>query len=82
VNIRRTLVALIASSMDARRFLLIAGVIGIAGCATVPPYERGPLAHPTMKTSDPAGVGEAHARAIQEGAMGGGFEVGGGCGCN
>ena len=53
-----------------------------SACTPVPPYQRGPLAHPTMKTSDPAGVGEAHARAIQEGAMGGGFEVGGGCGCN
>jgi hypothetical protein len=52
------------------------------GCTGVPVYDRGRLAHPTMKTSDPAGVGEAHARAIQEGAVGGGFEVGGGCGCN
>ena len=52
------------------------------GCARVMPYERGRLAHPTMTTADLAGVAESHARAIQEGATGGGFEVGGGCGCN
>jgi hypothetical protein len=35
-----------------------------------------------MTTGDLAGAAESHARAIQEGATGGGFEVGGGCGCN
>ncbi|NOU34624.1 MAG: DUF4266 domain-containing protein [Polyangiaceae bacterium] len=54
----------------------------VSACVNVPAYDRGALAHPTMKTGDPAGVAEAHARAIQEGAVGGGFEVGGGCGCN
>jgi hypothetical protein len=73
VQNHRTLLAL--------SFALFASLLA-AACTPVPPYQRGPLAHPTMKTSDPAGVGEAHARAIQEGAMGGGFEVGGGCGCN
>jgi hypothetical protein len=52
------------------------------GCAGVAPYERGRLAHPTMTTSDIAGLGEGHTRAVQEGALGGGFEAGGGCGCN
>ncbi|MDB4939325.1 MAG: uncharacterized protein JWP87_6297 [Labilithrix sp.] len=54
----------------------------VAGCVSVAPWERGRLAHPTMTTSDPTGPAEAHARAIQEGATGGGFEAGGGCGCN
>jgi hypothetical protein len=53
-----------------------------SGCAGVAAYDRGQLAHPTMTTSDLAGPGEEHMRAVQEGAMGGGFEAGGGCGCN
>jgi hypothetical protein len=64
-----------------RLFLLLA-LAAALGCATVPPYERGQLAHPTMVTSDLAGPAEAHVRAVQEGAVGGGFEAGGGCGCN
>ena len=54
----------------------------LIGCTHVRPYERGLLAHPTMTTSDLAGPAEAHVRAIHEGAQGGGFEMGGGCGCN
>jgi len=53
-----------------------------AGCARLPPYERGQLAHPTMTTSDLARPSEEHVRAVQEGAVGGGFSAGGGCGCN
>ena len=53
-----------------------------AGCAGVPAYDRAKLAHPTMTTSDLAGPGEEHMRSVQEGAIGGGFEAGGGCGCN
>lgn len=53
-----------------------------SGCTGVAPYERGRIAHPTMTTSDLAGAGESHVRAVQEGAVGGGFEAGGGCGCN
>ena len=57
--------------------------LSLAGCARVAPYERGKLAHPTMTTSDMAGVGEQHTRSVQEGATGGGgFSAGGGCGCN
>ena len=51
-------------------------------CAGVPVYDRGRIAHPSMTTSDLARPSEEHARAVQEGAIGGGFEVGGGCGCN
>jgi hypothetical protein len=35
-----------------------------------------------MSTSDPTRPAEEHVRAIQEGAIGGGFTAGGGCGCN
>ena len=54
----------------------------VAACGGVPPYERGRLAHRTMTTADLSSPAEAHTRAIQEGATGGGFEAGGGCGCN
>lgn len=57
-------------------------VVLSAGCSGVAPYERGRLAHPTMTTSDIAGAGEGHTRAVQEGALGGGLQAGGGCGCN
>ena len=62
---------------------VVAFLVALAGCANVAPYERGRLAHPTMTTSDFTGVGEQHARSVQEGATGGGgFSAGGGCGCN
>jgi hypothetical protein len=51
-------------------------------CTPVAPWERGVLAHPTMTTSDLAGPGEEHVRAVHEGAVGGGTSAGGGCGCN
>jgi hypothetical protein len=53
-----------------------------SGCASVPVYERGRLAHPSMVTSDLAHPSEEHVRAVQEGAIGGGFTAGTGCGCN
>jgi hypothetical protein len=56
--------------------------IGLAGCTPVQAYERGRLAHPTMRTSDVAGRAELHVRSVQEGATGGSAGVGGGCGCN
>jgi hypothetical protein len=57
-------------------------VLCSSSCARVAPYERGRIAHPTMTTSDLVGPAEGHVRAIHEGAVGGSFEVGGGCGCN
>ena len=62
--------------------LALALALHVAACGGVPPYERGRLAHHTMTTSDLASPAEAHTRAIHEGATGGGFEAGGGCGCN
>jgi len=58
------------------------GLFASTGCATVAPYERGKLAHPTMVAGDMTGFGEAHVRAIHEGAVGGSGGTGSGCGCN
>jgi len=63
-------------------FLCVVAQGALSGCGGVPPYDRGKLAQPSMTTSDLAGVGEGHVRAVHEGATGGGFEAGGGCGCN
>jgi hypothetical protein len=57
-------------------------VVGSMGCARVAAYDRQRLAHPSMTTSDLAQPSESHVRAVQEGAIGGGFSPGGGCGCN
>ena len=62
---------------------VVATVLGSAGCMTpVAPYERAKLAHPTMSAAEPIGHGEAHLRAISEGAVGGSGGTGSGCGCN
>lgn len=62
--------------------LVAAMVASLPGCAHVPAYGRGALAHPTMLLVSPAGAAEAHVYAIQEGASGGGSGAEGGCGCN
>ena len=61
---------------------LVMMVAVTTGCTGVAAYDRGRLAHPSMTTSDLAQPSEAHTRAVQEGAMGGGMAAGGGCGCN
>ena len=58
--------------------VLLAG----AGCAEVAVYERGRLAHPTMKPDEGASAGREHVYAIHEGAMGGHVGASSGCGCN
>ena len=63
-------------------FAMIVALVATTGCSTVAPYERGKLAHPTMAASDMTGFGEAHLRAISEGATGGSGGTGSGCGCN
>jgi hypothetical protein len=60
----------------------VLALLSAAGCARVAPYERGRLAHPSMTTADIVAPSEEHVRAVQEGAIGGGASVGGGCGCN
>jgi len=62
---------------------LLAGLVfDLTGCANVAAYERGKLAHPTMKPGDAASVARDHVYAIQEGAMGGAVGASSGCGCN
>ena len=68
--------------MTKRLFLAVGLLLSAVGCVHVPPYQRGRLAHPTMLLTDAATPGEAHIYAIQEGAVGGGSGVEGGCGCN
>jgi len=73
-----------------RAWLLRCGVLGLAafallaasGCGSVAVYERGKLAHFTMRPSDASSVGQAHVYAIHEGAMGGTVGATTGCGCN
>lgn len=75
----------VATGIRVALLLAIAtGTLVVAtGCASVAPYERGTLAHPTMSTEDPytSGIDE-HVRAVSEGAAGGLAGGGGGCGCN
>jgi Domain of unknown function (DUF4266) len=65
-----------------RLAVLFIAACAALGCARVAPYQREKLAHPTMLLQETAGPGEAHVYAIQEGAVGGGSAVEGGCGCN
>ena len=53
-----------------------------SGCASVAPFERGTLAHPSMTPEDMASGLDEHVRAVSEGATGGFGGGGGGCGCN
>lgn len=66
-------------------FLAFAAVLfGLAGCATVAPYERERLAQADMslgRNAD-AKAGEEHATAYREGSSGAVGSSGGGCGCN
>ncbi len=73
----RTLIARVLTLV-----VMAAALSAASGCATVAPYERGKLAHPTMAASDLTGFGESHLRAISEGATGGSGGTGSGCGCN
>ena len=59
-------------------------LLGLAGCATVAPYERERLAQADMslgRNAD-AKAGEEHATAYREGSSGAVGSSGGGCGCN
>jgi len=52
------------------------------GCAEVPSYARGPLAHPTMAPDFSESAARDHREAVQEGATGGTVGAVTGCGCN
>jgi hypothetical protein len=62
--------------------VMLLALLGASGCARLKPWERGKLAHETMLLGEDARPGESHVYAIQEGAVGGGAAVEGGCGCN
>jgi len=63
-------------------FLAVALSAAATGCASVAPYERGTLAHPSMTPDDMSTGFDEHVRAVSEGATGGFGGGGGGCGCN
>lgn len=71
--------ALRTASLAALAGLLLAGQVG---CTFVKPHERGRLAHPSMASGRLVGPGEAHVRAVQEGAIGGDIGAEASCGCN
>jgi hypothetical protein len=73
---------LTGASVVMKLFFFFLSFLPCTACAHVRAYERGNLARPTMTTSDIAPPSEAHVRAVQEGAVGGGGATGGGCGCN
>jgi hypothetical protein len=54
----------------------------LSGCAHVAPYERGRLAHPTMRMTELAEPAEVHVYSVHEGAAGGTVGASSGCGCN
>jgi hypothetical protein len=64
--------------------VLIATLLGAAGCVTVRPEDKEILADPSMSLDDAARVQghEEHVLSNREGSFGGGGVSGGGCGCN
>jgi hypothetical protein len=62
--------------------IAFAGMATVSGCASVAPYQRGALAHPTMSPEDMSTGFDEHVREVSEGATGGVGGGGGGCGCN
>lgn len=62
--------------------LLVLGSVILSGCSNVAVYQRGKLAHFTMRASDATSVGQEHVYAIHEGALGGSVGTTSGCGCN
>ena len=64
------------------RQLIVIGVLLLAGCRHVAPYERGALARPDMTTSDLAGPAGRHRQVVHEGALPAGSVGASGCGCN
>lgn len=67
-----------------KRLLLLACVVGLAGCSSVQPWQKGNLAKPDMAFD--ADVLDArfmdHTYFSKEGVSGGAGVGGGGCGCN
>lgn len=66
------------------RLAVVVGLsLGLGGCATVQPWQRGRLAHESMTfDADPGRAAyDAHWQESREGAAGGSGVQSGGCGC-
>jgi Domain of unknown function (DUF4266) len=74
---------LAAPSFSKRLAGFVALTLGLAGCATVQPWQRGRLAQECMTfNADPARAAyDAHWQESREGAAGGSGVQSGGCGC-
>lgn len=64
--------------------VVLAGLMGLSGCATVQPWERGAQSSEAMKLEDcRTHRFERNVEVYREGAVGGnGGKSGGGCGCS
>ena len=62
---------------------ILAGMLALAGCATVAPWQRDVLARPEMRLNQdaPSRSFEEHSVITIEQAVGGEGKSGGGCGC-
>jgi len=62
--------------------MVLAGFVGLVGCANVAPYEREYLADPIMEFDEgPHEAYEQHLHRALEGGLAGQPAAGGGCGC-
>jgi len=73
----------VSGSISRVSFSALAGIALLAGCASVPAWERGNLAKPQMAFDlNPAESAlRAHAYSSREAAANGTAGAGGGCGC-
>lgn len=64
--------------------LLLAGLLGSAGCAQVRPWERGVQADRRMRAAPcpERAAAREHVHAVREGAQGASNAQGSGCGCD
>jgi hypothetical protein len=72
------------TSARAPLVLAVLALIGAAGCAPLPPWQRGTLRRPAMQPpSDPLEAAmDAHVHATREGFEGASSGGGVACGCN
>jgi hypothetical protein len=66
------------------RVIALLGLVGLAGCAEVRPWQRGELAARCMQLSPRPlhDASHAHFLVAREGTRPGGVVGGGGCGCD
>jgi len=63
---------------------ILLAALGLGGCITIQPWERGRLANSDMQFggAEELAAAESHATEVREGSAGGFDAAGGGCGCN